>query len=219
MGAPNTRAAELAERYFRRAKDVNPSLDRSAILPQIDMRAVRRSWEAAEQSQRDWEARADKAVGTIRRLPVDAFPELPATVRGVLRARNCAVPQPSADGPPRNVIKGDFFVKGEAGWAVLCSVDASTTLLVFRGDADMDPITFNTVLDRNYVDLSGGNRVTYSREITAVGRDFIVSHYRAYGGTEPPPIDHQGIDDAFMEKASVTWYYYKGKWLQLTGAD
>jgi hypothetical protein len=32
-------------------------------------------------------------------------------------------------------------------------------------------------------------------------------------------MNHQGIDDAFLEKASVTYYYYRGKWLQLTGAD
>ena len=44
-------------------------------------------------------------------------------------------------------------------------------------------------------------------------------HYRAYGGPVPPPIDHQGIDDAFLEKASVTWYFHECKWLRLQGAD
>jgi hypothetical protein len=44
-------------------------------------------------------------------------------------------------------------------------------------------------------------------------------HYLGYGGPKPPPMNHQGIDDAFLEKASVTYYYYRGKWLQLTGAD
>jgi hypothetical protein len=64
-----------------------------------------------------------------------------------------------------------------------------------------------------------GARVEYSREITAVGRDFIMGRYRAYGGPEPRPIDHQGVDDAFLEKASVTWYFHEGKWLRLQGAD
>ena len=59
----------------------------------------------------------------------------------------------------------------------------------------------------------------YSREIRAVGLRLIMGHYRAYGGPEPPPIDHQGIDDAFLEKASTTWYYDGGRWLQLQGAD
>jgi hypothetical protein len=44
-------------------------------------------------------------------------------------------------------------------------------------------------------------------------------HYDAYGSVKPPPIDHQGIDDAFAGKASVVLYFYRGKWLELTGAD
>src|ERR1019366_1252872 len=75
----------------------------------------------------------------------------PPTVAGVLRARNCRVPQPSADGAPRNVIRGEFFAKGEAGWAVLCSVNNSTALLAFRNDRDTNPDTVTTSEDRNYL--------------------------------------------------------------------
>ena len=38
-------------------------------------------------------------------------------------------------------------------------------------------------------------------------------------GPEPPPIDHQGINYAFIEKASVVLYWYEGQWLCLQGAD
>jgi len=65
----------------------------------------------------------------------------------------------------------------------------------------------------------GGDRIGYSHGIAAVGREFIMDHYRAYGGPEPPPIDHQAIDDEFLGKASVTWYFHQGKWLRLQGAD
>jgi hypothetical protein len=73
--------------------------------------------------------------------------------------------------------------------------------------------------DRNYLQGLGGNRMGYSHEITTAARDFIMRHYRAYGGPEPPPINHHGIDDAFLEKASTTWYFHQGKWLRLPGAD
>jgi hypothetical protein len=46
-----------------------------------------------------------------------------------------------------------------------------------------------------------------------------MGHFNAYGGPKPPPIDHEGIDDAFIEKAPVTWYFHNGAWLRLTGAD
>ena len=61
--------------------------------------------------------------------------------------------------------------------------------------------------------------MVYSREIASVGRAYILQHYQAYGGTKPPPIDHQGINDAFVEKGSVVLYFYRQEWLRLTGAD
>jgi hypothetical protein len=219
MGAPNPRAAELAERYFLRARALEPKLDRQAILPQIDMKAVAREWQVQAQSQRNAQARSAETSGGIRRLGVEAFPELPGPVAGVLRARNCRVPQPSPDGTPRNVIRGEFFANGEAGWALLCSANNSTALLAFRNGRDTNPDTVATSQDRSYMQGPDGQEPAYSHQITAVGRDFIMRHYRAYGGPQPPPIDHQGIDDAFLEKASVTCYFHNGKWLRLQGAD
>jgi hypothetical protein len=84
----------------------------------------------------------------------------------------------------------------------------------------MHPEAINEREDRSYLQmLEQDGAFLYSREIRAVGRDFIIGHYRAYGGPEPPLIDHQGIDDYFLEKASITWYFHEGKWLQLQGAD
>jgi hypothetical protein len=219
MGRPNPRAADLAERYFARAKALGANLDRQTILPQIDLQDIAGARQVEMEAERDWQARAEEAIGKIPRLPVEALPELPPIVSGVLRARNCRVPQPLADGAPRNVIRGEFFAKGDVGWAVLCSVNNSTALLAFRDDRDTNPDTVTTSDSRNYVQELDGERISYSREITVADRGFIIRHYRAYGGPEPPPIDHHGIDDAFLGKASITWYFYQGKWLQLQGAD
>jgi hypothetical protein len=191
-GTPNPRATQLAERYFLKAQALDPSLDRRKILPQLEQHTA---------------APARAAAPVIRTLAVAEFSELPPAIAGVLRSKNCKVPQPTAGGPRRNAIRGEFFTKREIGWAVLCSAHGSTTLLAFRNARDTNPDT---------VTSGGGD---YPREITAAGRDFIVRHYRAYGGPEPPSIDHQGIDDAFVEKASVTWYFHQGRWLRLQGAD
>jgi hypothetical protein len=59
----------------------------------------------------------------------------------------------------------------------------------------------------------------FGTNISAVDRDYIITHYRAYGGPEPPPIDHHGIDVGIWEKASVVRYFHNGEWLTLTGAD
>ncbi len=213
--APDRRLAELAERYFARAQTIIPSLDRQKILPRVDPGPSPTERAAAEAKQ---QALFTEAERKILRLPVDAFPQLPATVAKVLESRKCMVPQPDDTGA-RNVIRGEFIARGEMGWALLCSVNESSTLLVFRNDTDEAPQALATSEDRNYLQGLGGDKIGFSHEITAVGHAFILRHYRAYGGPQPPPIDHHGIDDAFLGKASTTWYFHAGRWLQLQGAD
>jgi len=58
-----------------------------------------------------------------------------------------------------------------------------------------------------------------TRAISPVGNEFISDQYKAFGGEKPPPIDHQGINDAMVGKASVVLYFYQGKWLHLSGDD
>ena len=167
----------------------------------------------------DFQARFDAAAKAILSVPPDAFPQLPDTIISTLHSLGCTIPQPSASGPPRNVIRGDFFAPGQVGWAVLCGSGGFSSILVFRDDLDAHPEELARSEDKGYLQDVGNDKIEYSREITAVDRKFIMTHYRAYGGPEPPPIDHQGIDDAFLEKASVTYYWYEGKWLRLQGAD
>ena len=102
---------------------------------------------------------------------------------------------------------------------MLCSVNESSSILVFRDAADRNPEDLAKAEDRNDLQGAGNGRIAYSRQIQPVDRKFIMDHYRAYGGTEPPPIDHQGIDDAFVGKASITYYWYRGKWMKLSGSD
>lgn len=74
--------------------------------------------------------------------------------------------------------------------------------------------------DRNFLQtITEGGKIGFSRMIGTVDRDYIFKHYEAYGGPKPPRIGHQGINDAFVEKASVVRYYYQRKWLELQGAD
>jgi hypothetical protein len=156
---------------------------------------------------------------TVRRLRVENYPELPPNVAEALQSRRCTIPQPNQDGPARNVIQGEFFRKGQKGWAVLCSSRGQSSILVFRNSYDSTPNEIAESTDTRFIlDTWQGGKM-YSREISVVDQKFILRHYRAYGGLKPPQIDHNGIDDAFLEKASITWYWYSGKWVQLQGAD
>lgn len=163
-----------------------------------------------------WRA-ADSA--TLRLSP-SAFRELPANIVQALLARGCTVPQLWGEGPkPHNVIRGEFARRGQVDWAVLCSRNRASTLLVFwRASAD-SVAEHATAADLDYLQGAGNDQIGFSRRIGVVEREYILGNYREYGGPEPPPIDHDGIEDAFDGKVSVIYYYHNGEWLALTGAD
>ena len=164
-------------------------------------------------------AHAADSSKTVRRLRVENYPELPSSVAAFLQSRRCTIPQPNHDGPAQNVIQGEFFRKGQKGWAVLCSSGGKSSILVFRNSYDSSPSEIAESPDSRFIIDTWQSGKVYSREISAVDQKFMFRHYRAYGGLKPPQIDHNGIDDAFVEKASITWYWHSGKWVQLQGAD
>lgn len=196
---------ERARRLFDKLVALNPDVDRAWVSPAPPPVDPPRPTPVAEQ--------------TVRRLNPADFPELPPAVAAVLSRRGCTIPQPDRDGPGVNVIRGEFFEAGSVGWAVLCSTEGKSSILVFRSGQDEKPEALGESEDANYYSGTGQAWTSYSRRITAVDRKFIVSHYRAYGGPRPPAIGHHGIDDAFLEKASVVWYRHGGKWVRLQGAD
>jgi hypothetical protein len=171
------------------------------------------------QSTKDLKRQFDEAERRIVRLAPAAFPEMPARVVREARRRGCTVPQTPYTRKPHNVIQGEFAKPGQTDWAVLCSVKGTSTILVFWDGSERNPAAIAPMVDRNFLQTINSNEPGFSRGISPVGREFIVRHYGAYGGPKPPSIDHQGINDAFVEKASVVWCFYGGHWLKLTGAD
>jgi hypothetical protein len=174
---------------------------------------------ASAQLSEDRKHQFDQAARQISRLPPTAFPELPRNLVRELERRACTIPQEAFTKKPHNVIKGQFARPGEWDWAVLCSIKGVSTILVFWNGSEQNPAAIAPMEDRNFLQGITAGKIGYSRGISPVGKDFIMRHYDAYGGPKPPPVDHQGIDDAFIEKASVTWYSHGGRWLKLTGAD
>jgi hypothetical protein len=154
----------------------------------------------------------------ILSVPPSAFPELPANLVQELQRRGCTIPQGQVVNGRTNVIQAEFAKAGQKDWAVLCAARDVSTILVFWNGSEKNPASIAARPHSDYLQ-SFKDRPILLRELTAVDRNYIVKHFQAYGGPTPPPIDHYGIDDSFLEKASVIWYFYKGKWLMLTGAD
>ncbi|HEX5475875.1 MAG TPA: hypothetical protein VFX12_14540 [Vicinamibacterales bacterium] len=164
----------------------------------------------------DWAA-ADRAT---RRLPPSLFTELPQAIRLELVRRGCTIPQPFAATEPQNVIEGPFTSADRVDWAVLCSRRGVSSILVFRGGATAAPDEFGAAPDSTYLEtIDDRGTIGYTRALAVATPEYIRRHDVADGGPQPPPLDHEGIDDQFLEKASVVWYWYRGRWLELQGAD
>lgn len=167
-------------------------------------------------AQDKWQI-ADQA--TVRLSPT-AFPQLPKNIVAYLNALKCSVPQAFSNAAPHNVIRGQFARSGQFDWAVLCSRNRVSAILVFWNGSTKSIAEIGRSDDKHFLQtIDGDGKVGFSRAIGVAGTNYILEHYRAYGGVTPPKSKHQGINDAFVEKASSVHYFYRRRWLELQGAD
>lgn len=162
---------------------------------------------------------AEADAATLR-LPPATFSQIPKNIAQYLEGCGCTVPQTYLSREPHNVISGEFARRGQTDWAVLCSKNGESSILVFGHGSTKSVSEIAKAPDRNYLQtVSESGKAGFSRAIEPVGREYILRHYKEYGGRKPPRITHQGINDVYVEKASVVRYYHGGKWLELPGAD
>ena len=168
------------------------------------------------QTRDDWAA----AARAIRRLSPDDFPQLPGAVRDALKERRCAVPQSFYPERPHNVVSGAFARAGQRDWAVLCSVDGRSSILIFWADGvTPTPAELAPADDATFLQGIGNDQIGYSRVIDRADTAWIREHAEAYDGPLPKRLDHDGINDAFVEKGSHVLYYEDGAWQGLAGSD
>jgi len=151
------------------------------------------------------------------------FPGLPVQIADDLESRGCSIPQSYIGPKPHNAIQGRFHRPGQTDCAILCSRNGESSILVYSGCSagKVEEVGGGWKELLNFETLDHGDLlVGFHRKIVPVGAPFITEHYEFYGcGPKPPPIDHEGINDAYVEKASVVHYWHAGEWLKLPGAD
>ena len=162
---------------------------------------------------------ARAAPAPSRRLPPSAFAELPPGIVDNLTTRGCSIPQSFPDSTPHNVVRGGFGSRDQTDIAVLCLRDTTSVIVFYRGglpDSVME-LAPQQHLRAELTDATSG--FLFSRAIGVADSAFIQSRYERYGGPTPPVLDHLGINDIFVGKGSVVWYWHRGQWLQLQGSD
>jgi hypothetical protein len=150
----------------------------------------------------------------IRLLPVSSFPALPEDVGAWLNRRGCMIPQTYEARQPENVIHGAFHGRGASDWAALCSVDGTTTLYVFPDGQRDDPTALRSQPDAAWLGADPGETVRGSAwgiAVRSAGQLRSLPEFRRL-----LPVDHDGIDDARLERALTIHYEQAGQWLTVT---
>ncbi|HTB96148.1 MAG TPA: hypothetical protein VK716_04005 [Terracidiphilus sp.] len=148
----------------------------------------------------------------IRRLPLNAFPQLPDVVAAELRRRSCLIPQTYESHQPENVVRASLERPGSVDWAVLCSVQGTVSLLVFFGSAPEKPVTLVAVPETERLqdhDLTGTLGFNWGIDPASPQR----VHDAQIGlSRRPPPPDHDALADSVVDARTVYHFYSRGKW-------
>jgi hypothetical protein len=148
----------------------------------------------------------------IRRLPVNAFPDLPEAVAAQLDQRQCLIPQTYEAHHPENVVHGSLERAGSSDWAVLCSVNDQVSLLVFFGSAPAKPVVLTAVAEKERLQRHDSNGVLgFNWAIDPASPEAV---HQAQSGMErrPAKIDHDALADSIIDGKTVYRFFSKGAW-------
>lgn len=148
----------------------------------------------------------------IRRLPLNAFPHLPAAIAGELTERGCLIPQTYEAHRPENVVHASLEKPGSSDWAVLCSAQGTVSLLVFFESAPQKPITLASVQETDRLQRYDSSGILgFSWGIDPASPEHV--HEAQIGlARRPPAPDHDALADSIIDKGTVYHFFSKGKW-------
>jgi hypothetical protein len=161
----------------------------------------------------------------VHLLAPDSFPILPKVVRDSLVGRHCQIPVPWSR--PDNVVTGAFTAKGAVEWAAICSVSDTSQILVMNATNGTVVDSLSKSANSQWIQSNGNNTWLFSRMIDVVPMSTLAfvpadttnENILYYGAFLPKPIDHDGINEAFLDKASETLYFANGRWISVGSSD
>jgi hypothetical protein len=117
------------------------------------------------------------------------------------------------------VISGRFISATSRDWAVPCSRNRTSRILVFRDGSTRVVDELGAAEDKTFLQVIADGVPGFSRALAPADAAYIRRHHDPRTGIQLPVLDHDGINDVFVEKGSVVWFWNSRQWLQLQGAD
>jgi hypothetical protein len=155
----------------------------------------------------------------IRRLPLNAFPDLPAKSVEQLSRRGCLIPQTYAAHHPENVVHASLETRGSSDWAVLCSAQGTVTLLVFFESAPGTAIPLASAAETRCLQLHDSTGVLgFNWAIDPASAETV---HEAEHSMEPnpPPLDHDALADSVVDGRTIYRIYHQHAWTVMKPRD
>jgi hypothetical protein len=154
----------------------------------------------------------------IRRLPINAFPQLPGAVQDALTRRGCLIPQTYEAHQPENVVNASLERRGSSDWAILCSVDGRVSLLVFLASGG-GPMVVASAQETDRLQAHAATNVLgFNWGIDPASPETV--HEAQFGMRHPPPrLDHDALADSVIDRRTIYRAYAKGAWTVIDTRD
>ncbi len=138
-----------------------------------------------------------------------------------LKTRGCRIPQAGHFNPkPHNLIRGEFVKKGQVDWAVLCSKNNKSSIVLLSLSKQQCTQELAVADDSTFVQQVDSNQYRFSRMITTATKSDIARYMKREGGQPQlmdSDFDHEGITDEFVGKGSLIFYCKDAKWGETAG--
>lgn len=154
---------------------------------------------------------------TQKRVSPDAYASVPAPIREELKKRHCELPETQNwDQTRLNIVEGQFSSDAQKDWAAICiAADGTTHALIFWGKASACAAEIHEgwALKGHFPPGSAGTLY-----LLKAPPEHVLSYRKFFGDKNKNPVVHDGVEVG-GEEASMIYYCYKGKWLELMGND
>jgi len=159
----------------------------------------------------------DADAATIRAKP-DQFTNMPDKIVNHLIKIGCTIPQSYGSNRLHNIIWGEFAKKGQKDWAVLCSRDKTSSVLIFWGGEVTCPSEIRMSKDRIWL-TNTGERIEYARMLNPAGIDNKEILVKDRKEEKSIVAEHMGIEEISLEKGSTIYFCHNGEWVEFIGTD
>ena len=160
-----------------------------------------------------------RAAEKIRRLPPSQIAGMPMSVRTALAQHGCTIPQVYSTPTPHNAVRGSFTRRGGLEWAVLCSHNGTSSIVVLSEGSGALLAQFAPRRDVGSIASGKDGPIGYARSIGVASQQMMRIVRGRQARRSLPPITHEGICDGLVDQDGYFWYWTGRDWKTIAGDD